>query len=98
MSRLTEAQQAAALEAIAKITYFGEEECVALLECMQLKIKGSYAKGAWSNTADDALDNLLADLKYEKGEAKRFEESEREELPYMPSTVGLTDQPSWRAV
>jgi hypothetical protein len=93
MSRLTEAQQAAALEAISKITYFGEDECIALLECIQLKTKGSYAKGAWSRSAEDALDDLLTDLKWVQAEAKRFEESEPEELPYMGATIGREDQP-----
>ena len=97
MSRLIEAQQAEALEAIYKITYFGENECIALLECLQLKIKGSYAKGDWSHAADAALDNLITDLKYEQAEAKRFEKPESEKCPEIGATISKEDQPNWSA-
>jgi hypothetical protein len=65
MNRLSDAQQAAALEAMYKMTYFGQEECVAMLECLRQKVSGSYLKGEWSDMAGNIIDDLITDLKHD---------------------------------
>jgi hypothetical protein len=92
MTRATETQLANALEAIHNITYFADSECISLLECLLQKTKGTYADGAWSETAKSVLGDLISDLKYDQRQAQI---AQREELPIIGATIGRDDQPSW---
>jgi hypothetical protein len=85
MSAQSQAQLDAALTSVAAVKYFGQEECIALLECLNEKVMSSYCKGGWSKTANDYIGDLLADMKFEQRQA----DMDIFEIPAMRGTLAL---------